>query len=210
MLDWNAPSIAFYQSIGAEVMDDWRICRLSGEALQAFAGAGGTLMQIVLVAAVGENNVIGRDGQLPWRLKSDLQHFRQVTLNRPVIMGRKTYESIGKPLKGRTNIVLTRDFRLTAPGHGAGAPAWTRRSPLRAGRRQARRRRDHGDRRQRRLRRHHGAGGPAGDHPCACRAGGRSLFPPIDPAVWREVTRAEYPAGPDDSASFAVAAYLRR
>ncbi len=73
-------------------------------------------MKIVLVAAVGENNVIGYAGQLPWRLKSDLQHFRQVTLNRPVIMGRKTYELIGKPLKGRTNIVLTRDSRLTAPG----------------------------------------------------------------------------------------------
>jgi len=55
-------------------------------------------MKIVLVAAIGENNVIGREGQLPWRLKSDLQHFRKVTLNRPVIMGRKTYVSIGKPL----------------------------------------------------------------------------------------------------------------
>ena len=55
-------------------------------------------MLIVLVAAVGENNVIGRDGQLPWRLKSDLQHFKKLTLNRPVIMGRKTFESIGRPL----------------------------------------------------------------------------------------------------------------
>src|SRR5674536_111204 len=73
-------------------------------------------MQIVLVAAIGENNVIGRAGQLPWRLKSDLQHFRALTMNRPLIMGRKTFESIGKPLKGRTNIVLTRDLGLNAPG----------------------------------------------------------------------------------------------
>src|ERR1700692_906715 len=73
-------------------------------------------MKIVLVAAIGDNNGIGREGQLPWRLKSDLQHFRRVTLNRPVVMGRKTYESIGKPLKDRTNIVLTRDLGLIVPG----------------------------------------------------------------------------------------------
>ena len=65
--------------------------------------------QIVLVAAVAENGVIGREGTLPWRLKSDMQHFRRLTINRPVVMGRKTYESIGKPLKDRTNIVISRD-----------------------------------------------------------------------------------------------------
>src|SRR5207344_92535 len=73
-------------------------------------------MKIVLVAALGDNAVIGRDGQLPWRLKSDLRHFNKVTLNRPVIMGRKTHESIGKLLPARTNIVLTRDLSLVAPG----------------------------------------------------------------------------------------------
>src|SRR5215467_9385283 len=73
-------------------------------------------MKIVLVAAIGDNSVIGRDGHLPWRLKSDLQHFKKVTLNRPVIMGRKTHESIGKLLPGRTNIVLSRDLTLAAPG----------------------------------------------------------------------------------------------
>ncbi len=70
---------------------------------------------VVMVAAVGENGVIGDQGALPWRLKSDLQHFKRLTLNRPVIMGRKTYESIGKALKDRTNIVLTRDLALKAP-----------------------------------------------------------------------------------------------
>lgn len=73
-------------------------------------------MKIVLVAAIGDNSVIGREGQLPWRLKSDLQHFRKLTLNRPVIMGRKTHESIGNLLEGRTNIVLTRDLSLVARG----------------------------------------------------------------------------------------------
>jgi dihydrofolate reductase len=71
---------------------------------------------IVLVAAVGENGVIGRDGALPWRLKSDMQHFRRLTLGRPVVMGRKTYESIGKPLTDRTNIVITRDRGFAAEG----------------------------------------------------------------------------------------------
>src|SRR5215470_19337066 len=73
-------------------------------------------MKIVLVAAIGDNLVIGREGQLPWHLKSDLQHFRRLTMNRPVIMGRKTHESIGKVLPGRTNIVLTRDLALIARG----------------------------------------------------------------------------------------------
>ena len=77
-------------------------------------------MKIVLVAAIGDNSVIGREGQLPWRLKSDLQHFRKLTLNCPVIMGRKTHESIGNLLEGRTNIVLTRDLSLVAPWRRVG------------------------------------------------------------------------------------------
>ena len=167
-------------------------------------------MQIVLVAAIGENNVIGRDGQLPWRLKSDLKHFRRLTMGKPVIMGRKTYELIGKPLEGRTNIVLTRHLRhQSARRHTGDQPGRGARGCAR-GRQEARRRRDHGDRRQRRLCRHIAARGPAGNHPCACRAGGRLIFSADRPGVWREVKREEYPAGPDDSASFTVAAYLRR
>jgi dihydrofolate reductase len=64
--------------------------------------------KIVLVVAIGENGVIGRNGALPWRLTSELQHFKRVTLNHPVIMGRKTYQSLKRPLPQRTNIVLTR------------------------------------------------------------------------------------------------------
>ena len=73
-------------------------------------------IETILVAALGENGVIGRDNQLPWRLKSDLQYFKRVTMGKPIVMGRKTYQSIGKPLPGRTNIVVTRDASFSAPG----------------------------------------------------------------------------------------------
>jgi dihydrofolate reductase len=65
-------------------------------------------MRIALIVAVAENGVIGRDGDLPWRMSDDLKWFREATMGKPVIMGRKTYDSIGKPLPGRMNIVLTR------------------------------------------------------------------------------------------------------
>ena len=65
-------------------------------------------MKITFVVAVAENGVIGRGGQLPWRLSSDLKQFRKLTMGRPIIMGRKTYESIGKPLDGRDSIVVSR------------------------------------------------------------------------------------------------------
>jgi dihydrofolate reductase len=169
-----------------------------------------TIFKIVLVAAIGENNVIGREGQLPWRLKSDLQHFRRVTLNRPVIMGRKTYVSIGKPLKDRTNIILTSDLSLIAPGcvltqsleaamgfarqdaqkRGVedimvigGSDVFAAMMPNAA-----------------RLEITHVHASPEGD----------VKFPPIDPAVWREVSRQEITPGPEDSAPFAVAEYVRR
>lgn len=66
-------------------------------------------LPIVLVAAVADNGVIGDDNRLIWRLKTDLRRFRSLTLGRPVVMGRKTFLSIGKPLPGRETIVLTRD-----------------------------------------------------------------------------------------------------
>ena len=64
--------------------------------------------KIVLVAAHARNGVIGRDGDMPWRLPSDLKHFKAATLGTPVIMGRKTYLSIGRPLPGRANVVISR------------------------------------------------------------------------------------------------------
>ena len=66
-------------------------------------------LPIVLVAAIADNGVIGDDNRLIWRLKTDLRRFRSLTLGRPVVMGRKTFLSIGKPLPGRETIVLTRD-----------------------------------------------------------------------------------------------------
>lgn len=65
-------------------------------------------MNLALIVAAAKNGVIGRNNQLPWHLPQDLKYFKAVTLGKPVIMGRKTYESIGKPLPGRTNIVVTR------------------------------------------------------------------------------------------------------
>ena len=167
-------------------------------------------MKIVLVAAIGENSVIGREGQLPWRLKSDLQHFRKVTLNRPVIMGRKTHESIGKVLSGRTNIVLTRDFSLVAPGAVIAtsldaALAFARTDAAKRG-----------------VDEIMVIGGNdifAATMPMADRLeithvhtapDGDVYFPPIDPEVWEEVSREDHYAGPDDDADFSLATYTRR
>jgi dihydrofolate reductase len=74
-------------------------------------------VQIVsLIAAVGANGVIGSGGTIPWRLPADLRRFRQLTMGHPIIMGRKTYASIGKPLDGRKNIVISRDPAFHAAG----------------------------------------------------------------------------------------------
>lgn len=69
-----------------------------------------------LVVAAGENNEIGKDGRMPWHLPADLKHFKALTLGKPVIMGRRTYEAIGKPLPQRRNIVVTRNPEFQAPG----------------------------------------------------------------------------------------------
>lgn len=71
---------------------------------------------IAIVVAVAENNVIGKDNQLIWHLPADLKHFKQTTMGHPILMGRKTYESIGKPLPGRTSIVITRQEDYKAEG----------------------------------------------------------------------------------------------
>ncbi len=74
------------------------------------------MIHISMIVAAAENGVIGRDGQLPWRQPTDLKTFRRLTMGRPIIMGRKTFQSIGKPLDGRTNIVVTRDAGFRAEG----------------------------------------------------------------------------------------------
>jgi dihydrofolate reductase len=164
---------------------------------------------LVLVAAIAENGVIGRDGALPWRLRSDLRRFRELTLGHPVVMGRKTYGSIGKPLPGRTNIVITRDGGFTARGV---VTATNLDAALAAARGDARRRGvaeimiiggadlygqtiDGAIRLE--VTRVHAS--PTGD----------SIFPPIDRDRWRELGRIEHPAGPDDDAPFATLCYER-
>ena len=77
---------------------------------------GGAKPVVAIVAAIAANGVIGREGDMPWRLPSDLKHFRALTTGHPVVMGRKTFESLGKPLPGRTNIVVSRDPSYAAPG----------------------------------------------------------------------------------------------
>jgi dihydrofolate reductase len=167
-------------------------------------------MKTVLVAAIGQNNVIGRNGQLPWRLKSDLQHFRGLTIGKPVVMGRKTYESIGKPLPGRTNIVMTKDLGLVVPG---GVLANSLDAAMGFARQDAARRGvdeimviGGGDVFERmmpkadRLEITHVHASPDGD----------AFFPAIDPSVWRETKRTAFKAGPDDDFGFDVATYVRR
>ena len=73
-------------------------------------------MTVSLVVAASTNNVIGRDGGLPWHLPDDLRHFKRITTGKPLIMGRRTFESIGKPLPERQNIVMTRDPDYAAEG----------------------------------------------------------------------------------------------
>lgn len=70
---------------------------------------GVSKVRIAMAVAMAENRVIGRDGGMPWHLPGDLQYFKRVTMGKPIIMGRKTFQSIGRPLPGRLNIVVTRD-----------------------------------------------------------------------------------------------------
>lgn len=73
-------------------------------------------MLISLIAAMDRNHLIGADGSLPWHLPADLKRFKAITMGKPIVMGRKTYESIGQPLPGRHNIVVTRNRNYRAPG----------------------------------------------------------------------------------------------
>jgi dihydrofolate reductase len=74
------------------------------------------VIDLAIIVAVAENGVIGRNNALPWHLPEDLQYFKRVTMGKPIVMGRKTFESIGRPLPGRTNIVITRQRDFSAEG----------------------------------------------------------------------------------------------
>ncbi len=73
-------------------------------------------MTVTIVAALGRNRVIGKNNRMPWHISDDLKRFKALTLGHPVVMGRKTFQSIGKPLPGRENIVITRSHAFAAPG----------------------------------------------------------------------------------------------
>ena len=165
---------------------------------------------IVLVVAVAENGVIGRDNTIPWRLKADQQRLKALTMGKPLVMGRKTFESLRRPLPGRTNIVITRDADYCAPGavvtnsfENALAVA-------------------HGDALRRSASEIAVIGGVdvyARSLPIADRleitevhaaVDGDTRFPAIDLAQWEEVSRVRNRAGPDDSADFSYVTYRRR
>ena len=165
---------------------------------------------LAMIAAIGENSVIGADGQIPWRLPTDFAHFKRTTLGKPLVMGRKTFESIGRPLPGRTNVVVTRQPVYAPEGvvvcrslgealeraHaiaaaegasevmiGGGAEIYRKAMPLAD-----------------RLYITHVAASPQGD----------AAFPPIDPAMWEIISRHEIGRGEKDSADFTVLTYGRR
>jgi dihydrofolate reductase len=166
--------------------------------------------QIVLIAAVAENGVIGQGGTMPWRLKSDMRHFRSLTIDRPVVMGRKTYLSLWvRPLPRRTSIVVTRDAAFTAPGIVVATDLDT---ALQAAR---------GDALRRGITDIMVIGGAeiyAQAMPLADRLEitqihaapeGEVRFPAIDPAVWRESARESHSAGPEDDAAYDLVTYLK-
>ncbi|MFC0243560.1 dihydrofolate reductase [Rhodopseudomonas telluris] len=173
------------------------------------SAAAASRLPIVFVVAVAENGVIGQGNAIPWRLKSDLRRFKRITLNRPVIMGRKTYQSIGRPLPGRTNIVITRDPAFQARGVVV-APSFEAAEQVATGDA---------------LRRFASeivviGGGEIYAHwlPTASRIEltevhaspeGDTRFPALDPAAWEEVSRERHAAGPDDTADFTYVTYRR-
>ena len=165
---------------------------------------------LVLIAAVARNGVIGADNRLLWRLPTDLKRFRSMTLGKPLVMGRKTYESIGRPLPGRETVVVTRDHGFVAPGvhvahslEAALAIAVERAEAMGANEVAL-------------------AGGAEIYAEAIGKADrlaivevdlaprGDAFFPAIDPTVWRETRREKGPRGPGDEADFTFVDYVRR
>jgi dihydrofolate reductase len=166
--------------------------------------------EVVLIVAVAENGVIGCRGAIPWRLKSDLKRFKAMTIGKPVVMGRKTFVSIGRALPRRTNIVVTRDPDFRARGAVVTTSLADARNIARA---EALRRSaaeiaviggaeiyaqwmDIADRVE--ITEVHAR--PEGD----------TCFAAIDTALWKEVARVRHQAATDDSADFSYVTYRRR
>lgn len=170
----------------------------------------GSKPTLTLVVAVAENGVIGKEGGLPWHLSSDLKRFKADTIGKPIIMGRKTYLSIGKPLPGRDNIVVTRDQSFCPDGVIVAATLDAALNE--AG--DAARRMGADDiavigggeiyrqlfERADRLILTHVFATPDGD----------TLFPPVNPDDWDVLTSEDYPAGEKDSHATRRVVYQRR
>ena len=167
-------------------------------------------MEIVLIVAVAENGVIGHDNKIPWRLKSDQQRLKAITLNKPVVMGRKTFESLRRPLPGRTNIVVTRDPSYRANGAVVTTSFENARAIA------------HGDALRRFATEIAVIGGSevyaqwiaVADRleitEVHARPDGDTHFAAIDVTAWEEVARVRNPAGPDDSVDFSYVTFRRR
>lgn len=165
---------------------------------------------LAIVVAVAENGVIGRDNRLIWRLKTDLRRFRDLTWGKPIIMGRKTFESIGRPLPGRANVVLSRDPGFAALGVHP-APGWD--AALETAGRLA----DETDADG--IAVIGGAAVFALALPLAARLHltrvkaspeGDVLFPGFDPSQFQATFRRDYPSGADDEFAFTVLDLQRR
>lgn len=167
-------------------------------------------LEIVLIVAVADNGVIGSAGAIPWRLKTDQQRLKAMTMGRPVVMGRKTFLSLRRPLPGRTNIVVTRDPNFRGPG----AVVTTSLSDARAV--------ATGDALRRSVNEIAVIGGAEiyaqwmdiADRleitEVHARPEGDTYFAAIEPADWEEVARVRNSSGPDDCADFSYVTYRRR
>ena len=166
--------------------------------------------EIVLIVAVADNGVIGAGGAIPWRLKTDQQRFRTMTMGKPVVMGRKTFISLRRPLTGRTNIVITHDVNFRA----AGAVVTTSFADARAV--------ALGDALRRFVTEIAVIGGAEiyaqwmgiADRleitEVHIRPEGDTYFAAIDPVDWKEVTRVRNSASSEDSVDFSYVTYHRR
>ena len=172
--------------------------------------SSGVRPEIVLMVAVAENGVIGAGGAIPWRLKADQQRLKAMTIGKPVVMGRKTFESLRRPLTGRTNIVITRDENFRA----AGAVVTTSFASAQAV--------ALGDALRRLATEIAVIGGAEIYAQWMVLAGrlevtevhakpeGDTMLAPIDPAVWEEASRVRNSATSDESADYSYVTYRRR
>jgi len=168
------------------------------------------VIETVLLVAVAENGVIGSKGSIPWRVKSDVLRLKAMTMGKPVVMGRKTFESLRRPLPGRTNIVITRDANFRA----AGALVTSSFADARAI--------ALGDALRRSATEVAVIGGAEiyaqwiglADRlevtEVHARPEGDTRFPAIDAADWEEVARVRNSASGDDSADYSYVTYRRR